>query len=253
MRKAVKLPFATAMLATLALGGSPIRPTEHPWDNSLPAVTESGDTFLLTRDVKVEVDSPRVGKATGHLFLIFDRSTGFYLREISWISKAGGEYPPYMDQFRNFRLGVTSNGIRAFELALGTCTLYTLASTEKAESLDDAESKALTWAAAHIQELDYRKRDPNFAGNTPLILPLEKHLDPANNGREFVPETLVNFAWREGQWVFTFEGYQRRNRRDRPPEEMRHLKARFTVNSSTWEQSPPLTCVDDKLQETTCP
>jgi hypothetical protein len=253
MRKAVTLPLATAMLATLAPGSPPIRPIEQPWDNSLPAVTEGGDAFLLTRDVKVEVDSPRVGEATGHLFLIFDRSTGFYLREISWISKAGREYPPYMDQFTSFRFSVTSKGIWAFKLIPGACTLYILASAEKAESLDDAESKALTWAAAHIQELEGRKRDPNFAGNTPLILPLEKHLNPANNGKEFIPETLANFAWRDGRWEFTFEGYQRRNRWDRPPGEMRHLKARFTVNSSTPAQSPPLTCVDDKLQETTCP
>ncbi len=251
MRNVFTSAFVIAMLSTPTFSASPIRSIEQPWNGSLPAVAESGDTFLLTREVKVEVDSPRIGKAIGSLFLIFDRATGYYFRDIRW-SKDG--YPSYMEYFsKEDHLGVTPKGIWAFEFVPHTCMLVILKGHEKAESLDDAESKALIWAAGHIQELEARKGNINYAGGRQLFLPFASHVNPLNNGLEFVPEALLSLKWHNGLWEFTFDGYQRRDKWYHPPEERKHLKARFTIDSTTVGQSNSFSCVDDKLQETICP
>jgi hypothetical protein len=250
---------AIALLLQAAAGVPPVRPIERLSDSSLPAITESGDSFVLTREVKLEVDTPELGVMVGRLFLIFDRSTGHYLRALNWSKGEGPVGSSYTDMFRDHaHIGATSQRIWAFFaprafLAPGA-TLEVWQGLEKAENLDDAEAKTLKWVAvhAHIPELQ-PKIPAQFFMNMPLILPLSASSDAARGKAEFVPETLVSYTLHNGLWEFIFDGYARRDRLYHPTEERKHLRARFTLNSTDYAQSPAYVCVDDKSQEAPCP
>jgi hypothetical protein len=254
MRYLTASVLAIPILATIPYS---VRPIEPPWDASLPAVTEWGDSFVLTREVKVETGSPRMGKGVGRLFVVFDRSTGYYLKRFYCARKEYPAVPTFSDWFKSHgHIGVTSKGIWAFDFQLadrpndGGAVLRDFESNEKAESLDDAVSKALKWAPARIEDTEQGKPQPY--GGSVLVRRFERHLDPANDDVEFVPQALVSFAWRSGLWEMTFDGYQRREGSYPPPGQRKPLRARLAL-ASPGEYLPRYTCVDDKGGETTCP
>jgi hypothetical protein len=259
MKSTFALAFAAVLLPALAFADYSVRPMDQHWDGSLPAVTEWGDAFVSTREVKVETTSPRTGKGVGWLFLVFDRSTGYYLQQFHYTRKEY-EYPGLgtyytADWFgKHYHVGVTSNRIWAFDFQIPEMArLSILVSSEKAEGLDDAESKAMRWAAEQMvvrEQTPVHKIQPQARAMN-LIFPLGKHVDPANEGLEFVPETLVSLRWRDGRWELTFDGSPTRDKFYHPEARI-HLRARFTMDSMTFS-SNRYTCVGAESEEITCP
>jgi hypothetical protein len=130
--------------------------------------------------------------------------------------------------------------------------LIVLESDAKAESLNDAQSKALKLEASRIDNSEPNKVQP--PDTIDLIRPLSQERDSPNGRVEFVPESLESLTYRDGLWEMIFTGYQRRDRSYHPPNERIHMKAKIKLNAARlWEQWPRYSCLSDKSEEVTCP
>src|SRR5690349_11651153 len=74
-------------------------------DHALTAARESGRTYLAGRELQVDLEFPSGRSRKGELIVLFEPSTGLFLRILHW---AANEYPkkPWTDIDAEWQFGV---------------------------------------------------------------------------------------------------------------------------------------------------
>jgi hypothetical protein len=252
LTKITGLMFIFALLASAA--AQVVQPVGAPWDSSLPAVTDWGDSFVLTREVRITLGGAPGHELDGYLFLIFDKQTGFYLQKI-YLGAPPSDHaiPSATDEHRRYHVGVTKNGIGVFDYQRPlTLNVRWSNPTDKAYSIDDAETKVLGWAGSHVKGGHLAYGFDHSANGLDCI---GWEIFSAT-GSQYVPDTLLSFERRDGAWEITFDGFMRPvGSKSIPQEEKdrRGLKARVRLGTNNWAGAKEFVCLDDEMKERACP
>jgi hypothetical protein len=141
------------------------------------------------------------------LTVIFDPSSGLYISLIHWDKN----YPTrsLLDSFeRESRIGTTDQKLIVFTLGYGT--LFAYESTDRSSSIDEAETKSLNWAAAHMTETEGRAaRYKNVRIGDVVAFAPQGFLPEEPSGsamRSAGPHGLLDLDRKDGLWELTVQG-----------------------------------------------
>jgi hypothetical protein len=223
MRSATK-----CMIIAVALGGWGLEaaPGARPVpgsrnDHALTAARESGRTYLAGRELQIDLDFPSGRSRKGELIVLFEPSTGLFLRILHWAN----DYPktPWTDMDAQWQFGVAAGRLVIVTFAEGVGIVQ---STEKASSIDDAETQSLNWAQGHIADLEARSSGGNiFLAVGKFEFPegfLRLRHDPLG-----LRIKLVDMVWQGQGWDLTIENMDTHRR----------AKLLVTQHGNTWTRS----------------
>jgi len=216
------------VVMTTALGAD-VKPVPFTrQEGTIKGTTKNGDTLLGSREMVVDVAEPgRSPGSKGQLFILFDKPTGLFFWQYGPLSPSG-DLKPRIATMRGgpeSKIDVRDDQIVLFLFRDSPPRLFVEASTRHADSLADAETKALREIADQ----------PAQPGGKEVSLPLPQdffyRMDPTHPGVTATsyadPSKLTGVAQKDGNWEVLLEN---------------HWKAKLILNDKydlvSWERIP---------------
>ena len=151
-----KLRFVTVVaVSTVALAAAAgVRPVAGSRStHSLSVAMVSGQRYLAAREMQIDLEFPDGKTGRGRLYLLFEPVSGLYLHNFAWERDSYPTYDFIGHVEAHGRVGTTDD--RLF-IAFFVDGVGILDSTEKAASMDDAETRSLKWYADHLSQVEDR-------------------------------------------------------------------------------------------------
>ena len=205
MKNVVLLSVLTIALCAPCLAAPPgVQPVPGSrTDYALTAGMQSGETYLAGRDLKVDLNFLSGKSAKGKLFILFEPASRLSFWTYGWEERG---YPAvgWMDHIKTYsRVGVAADRLFIVSFAQG---IVIAESSEKANSIDDAETQSLKWVGDHLAEIE--ARSPVTIKVTSLAM-----------DHSFFPEgffrspwepagmrvNLIDMEWQRGEWALTLQ------------------------------------------------
>jgi hypothetical protein len=245
--------LAATALALCAAARTPgVRPVpETVVERSWTAITESVPSYLAAREVRLNLDFPsgKTGKAS--LLILFHPTTGLFAERLgAWGNPDGSDSHQIYGSNAWCPFGVGDG--RLVQVAMGQFGLQIAESTDKASSLDEAESKSLQSIRDHLVEIEARSWFPERAGLSGFRLEvddyphgffepcIELHTYPcdATLGLQ-LPVGVSAMTWRDGGWDLTLEC----------PRTKRKATMQINRQGGKWTRGPILPVDEEKKRE----
>jgi hypothetical protein len=172
-------------------------------DHGISAITANGEVILAGREMLLDVTYPSGRAAKGDILVLFDKATGLFLWQYHALNPRESQTPQLAARLTDTSRVYVGND----RLVVFTCRatpLYVLESSERADSLDDAEAKSLQAAREQLKEIEGNGHGRAKPYEVSLPLPRDFFAPPfsAAPGKA----TITEVSRKDGKWELLLVG-----------------------------------------------